>query len=81
MLKIAVVGENYTEGKKFIEWKFREKIEKINHAKSVWTLKNGDEIHLCYGDPNLAKSFDFDAYLVSPNYQTLEDIVRYRCSR
>ena len=81
MLKIAVVASDYKEGMSFIQHKFRDKIASINQVNQVYTLKNGDTIHLIHGDPNSPKSMEFDAYCVTPAYETLEDVIKYRCMR
>ena len=81
MLNIAFIAQDYKSGKMYLEAKFKDKIEKINLVKRTYTLKNGDVIHLIYDSPDSVKSYDFDAYLISANYETLENVVKYRCMR
>lgn len=80
MLRIAVIG-TYQGAKRFIEYKFREQIEKQMLAKGTYVLKNGDELIILHGDAAQAKSYDFDAFIVTPSYESLEGVVRYRCAR
>lgn len=83
MLKIAFVARNYKSGVNHINYKFRDKIEKVNITEGIWILKNGDEIHLCYNNerPDTYKSFEFDALCIAPDYESLEDVIKYRVMR
>lgn len=83
MLKIAVVGNTYKDTINYIKYKFQDRIEIFNSVTGVHTLKNGDEIHLCYGEENKDryKSMIFDAFIVIPQYQTLLDVIRFRTER
>lgn len=66
-----------------MEHKFRDKIEKVNHARQVYTLKNGDEIYLCYDEQSREQylSMEYDAFVVAPQYASLMDTIRYRSER
>jgi hypothetical protein len=68
MLKIAVIANTYRQGKQFIEYKFRGKIESVDNVNQTWILTNKDTVHLCYGDDNMNQ---FDAFVIEPSYTTL----------
>jgi hypothetical protein len=83
MLRICVVADSFVDGKRFIEWKFETKIVKVNAMKSVWTLAGGDEVHLAHNEASKDTylSMEYDAFLVTPRYETLLDIIKSRCVR
>ena len=81
MLKIAVVGNSYQEAKSFVEYKFGERISQHHATTSRYTLTNGDELYLCYGEPDMYNSVVFDAFILTPRYETLFDVIRYRTAR
>lgn len=84
MLKIAVIANTFQEGQRFIEFKFKNRIEKISHTKGIYYLPNGDEIHICYdynNDPAKYKGMVYDAFIVHPTYQSLLDVIKERTVR
>lgn len=83
MLKIAVVGNNYDECKRFIQWKFHDKIDQVNVTKGQYILKNGDTLYMCFDEISRTRynSMTFDAFVVSENYLSLLDIIQHRTSR
>lgn len=82
VLKICVVGNNYNEVKNFCQLKFGSRTSKFNAAAGIWTLVNGDEIHMAYGDdPQRYNSYEFDAFVVTPQYITVLDVIRARSER
>ena len=81
MLRIAVVANDYASGLRFIQYRFQDYIHEFNTVKAIFTLKNGDEVYLCYGENNKYLSMMFDAYLTTDSYESLEDIIKRRCFR
>ena len=83
MLKIAVVGNTHQDVKKFVEYKFKDRIEFIHHSTATYTLRNGDTLYLCYDEQsrNMYNSMAFDAFIVIPLYQSLLDVIMYRTMR
>lgn len=83
MLHIAVVANNFQHGKNYIEYKFKDKIERIIHSTCTYILKNGDIIHNCHDsiDPSPYKGMVFDAFVIAEGYESLADIIKYRTMR
>lgn len=83
MLRIAAIGNSYPHVKRFVEYKFKDKIDKIIGSHSLYILKNGDEVHLCYDEQskNRYLSMMYDAFVVAPKYVSLLDVIRSRCER
>lgn len=82
-MRIAVVSNTYQEGKALIEYRYRHRIASTNFQTGEYTLRDGNIIINCYGDDHandhLSKAYD--AYIVNPLYQSLESVIRGRCSR
>jgi len=83
MLKIAAVGNNYGEIKRFVEHKFKDKIEEIRNMQGTYKLKNGDIIELCYEEKNKNRylSAEYDAIVIDPLYYSLLDVIKHRTER
>lgn len=84
MLKIAVIANTFQEAQRFIEYKFKDKIDQVRHTRGIYLLKNGDEIHICFdynNDPAKYKSMVYDAFIVHPTYQSLLDVIKERTVR
>ncbi len=75
MLRIACISNTFRDGKGFIEYKFRDKIEEIRHTTNIYKLKNGDIIENCYGEQ------DRYNFIIHPLYQTLFDVIKQRTAR
>jgi len=83
MLKIAVVGNSYAEVTRFVEYKFKGQIELHHKSNQIYTLKNGDTIHMCYDEAgkDRYKSMLYDAILITEYYESLLDVIRGRTTR
>jgi len=83
MLRIAAIGNNYVEIKRFIEYKFKDRIEEIRSMQGIYKLKNGDIIELCFDDKNKDRylSAEYDAIMIDPLYCNLLDVIRSRIIR
>lgn len=83
MLHIAVVASNYPEGKRFIDYKFQGRIAQVIVSEGRWTLENGDIIYLCHseGNKDKYKSMIYDAFIVTPQYESLLDVIMHRTMR
>lgn len=83
MLRIALVANTFQEAKQFVEYKFKDKFDHIKLSTATYYLKNGDEIHLCYDEQSKDryKSFEYDAIIIHPLYESLLDIIKHRTQR
>lgn len=80
MLRIAVVGNTYTDVKSFVESKFKDQIIRMNRTNGIYELRNGDQLYLVY-DEDHCKGMEYDAIIIHPLYQTLLDVIRNRTNR
>lgn len=82
MLKIAVVASSYEQAHSFIKYKFKDKIAQHISSRGIFELKNGDILYITY---EIMKERElgmvYDAFVVTPQYTTLLDIVRHRAER
>jgi len=83
MLKIAVIGNNYGEVSRFIEYKFKGQIESHHKSNQIYTLKNGDTLYSCHDEAgkDRYKSMLYDAILITEYYESLLDVIRGRTTR
>lgn len=83
MLRIAAVGNTFSEVKSFVEYKFKSEICNANYSKCIYELSNGDIVYLCFDEGYKVRyeAMQFDALIVTPNYKSLLDVIRYRCER
>lgn len=83
MLVIAVVGNSFQHCQRFVEYKFKDKIEKVQRTTGTYTLKNGDQLELCYSeqDRDRYKSVVYDAFIIVPEYESLLDTIIHRTMR
>lgn len=84
MIKIAVLADNFREGQDFIETKFEGQIVAQNQMKQLWFVAKGEvqlELFVSTASKDIMKSADFDAFIISPFYESHEDVLKRRCHR